>query len=984
LVEKLGKQSGNKWRLASLNGDRIVIEDTASHSYLLAEHKKAKRGRYEITNITPIVVIEGKKKSLFEQNVTSLIDSIEENDQAGMTKAWKGLKSQRFSSTVIPESGLVKTRDGVSRHVSVHVDRIIDEHTKSKLIKALLEASQDHIMLENNRVVGASFRSEKLKIPISEWTSRKVVGNHMREAAKDAQHSEGFQKRIYKLAQLVEKDRLNEATQLVAPFLKETQEFAMLMRNEVQTLVENSLAANAVLNQSLCDNVTKLFHRVNLKINRGDIVQEWRNVAQAAQHPILLENVNKLDNAKDFETAYDQFLNMTFNEALSQRDEEIEAYRTTLEMMRNLPSIKEDIDLRSKIDELINRLNEENVDDATVHVVRETLAAAKKELSMLEGLDDFDALPGADEEDLGDDLSDTLGGEVDAATPTIEINAPLIQIGGEDMSGGLGGEDLGGDDLDLGGGEDDDLGLGGGEEDDLGGLTTIDREEEEDELGDLAGLGLESRNRSGKLVESAVRKALGLSENARIDNNLSSLISQLKSKADELSPTGRSMRRAIKESECCKKCDCDPCSCDGDDDNDSGKPWEESVDPYAFDKISIEPGLGKTYGLPVLSSDDMVDIMAHAKNVHNEGTANGTVGIAREAIKRSGIRVPKHQVDEAIYDISEKIQEDQYKWSSDALEKGDATNAMDRSSIRDDEDDNSGSNKGEGEDNLAPLGESFNIVEADPEGKGIMFEHKGVKVVLDYADPQILTSIDETVQIPVPTNLQENALAAARVIPGNPQPFITWVGRGIEQFRTATSKQDHDLNEAIAQITTGPDGSIDVKIDSDDPGVEVHGIDGMDGESGMPVDEPIDGELPPEGGELPPEGGEDDMMEPVVDLDPEGGELDDEVGDDVPDFEGGEEESPEVGADEMDFEDEEEPEPGIGEGVVGEDNDITEPKKKPYNTADDNLRDWSKQAEKSVPKGNGDKLDGFDEKEDKSIKKDNGDLKPAKPGKNTQ
>lgn len=1013
LVANIGKKAGQKLRLVSLNEDKLFMEDVRSNQYYQADHKKIKGGRVDITNVRPIEIHEGKKQNLFEQECNALIKAIEENDQKGMKTAWNNIQRCKFTGRTIPESGLIRTRDNVVRTVKVADDAIIDEHTKSRLVAALVESVTNRVVLENGKISSASFNSNpEVKIPISEWTCRKVVGNHMREAAQKAYLSEGFQNRIRKVASLINGDKIDEAVKLVKDFLFENQEFCLIRKKETLRLIENTLATNAIFNQKLCEDTATLFYRTNLKVNKADIIKEWKAAGMKAQHPVLLENVDKLENSKNFDESYNTFLDMIFNEAMSPRDEEIASYRQALEMLRNTAAIKEDTGLRSKLDELLTRLNESDVDDATVNVVRETLAAAKKEVGALDKLDNFDQMPGMDEED---DFTEELGGEIGGelgggGQPTVVINSPLINFG---SAGDAGGEDLGG----LGGGDDEMVELGGGEEDELGGLDGLGSEEEEDDLGGLEGLGLESKNRKKAIAESAIRKAMNLPQDQDLGKDWDKLMSKISSKADELTPAGRGLRRKLNESTDWengerpwdKDKDNDPddtenSSNDSDDMNFGEEDdCDESRDPYAFDDTEVAEGLGKDYGVPALG-EDLQDVVNSMFNIIEEQQSDVNKvdlnKLAKAAIQRSGVRLPENRINEAIKQASDefstKLSEDQYKFL-DNQQRGRANRAKSRSSFEKKHDVSGG---GSTENNLpddsgpmeSTLRDKVTLVEQDHKNNGVKFEHRNVEVILDYAEPPVLTSLDGQVEVPVPKNLLESAFGAANVIKSDPKPFMLWLSQGIEQFRPLSD--DNDLSEAVANIRTSPDGTIDISIDGEDPGVNIDntGMGGMEDQAGMEDPEmgpEIDGIEGYTGDEI-----DDDAMEPVSDM---GGEGPGPDVDAVPDFEGeaGSDVGPEVGTDEGDdLEVEEEADDAVqqsrdaekmgADAMLDEDNDMTDPAGD-YNTADDELRDMSKQAGKSVPKGNGNNLDGWSgkTKNDTTGKKDT-EMKDLKPGKNRQ
>ncbi|MEO5366042.1 MAG: hypothetical protein H7831_06755, partial [Magnetococcus sp. WYHC-3] len=253
---------------------------------------------------------------------------------------------------------------------------------------------------------------------------------------------------------------------IMVPFLQEMEEFTLLTRKNVQTLVENALAAKCVFNQQLCNDAATLLYRTNLKISRDKILKEWRNIAKKVEHPVLAENVQILSESENFESSYDKFLDLIF-EAISNREAAAEALATTLQVLREkTPKIKESHELSSKLNSLIERLKKPDFDDASIYEAEDLIATIQEELAANENLGDFDQIPGDDTgTEMGAEAADmdaaggldTLGG---SDTPVININAPLIQIGGtssaKDGEGGLPEEEPlppmpegGGDELDA-------------------------------------------------------------------------------------------------------------------------------------------------------------------------------------------------------------------------------------------------------------------------------------------------------------------------------------------------------------------------------------------------------------------------------------------------------------------------------------------------------------------------------------------------------
>jgi hypothetical protein len=991
LVTKLGQRVGAKWRLAALNEGNLFIEDTNSGAYYAADHQHLRGGKVNITNIRPVKIVESQKQSLFEQDCHGLVNAIEANDQRAMRTTFNNLAAHKFSPHTIPPSGIIRTRDGVVRRLQVesHTQNLSSAH-KQKLVKALVESLSDSVVLESGRVISASFNSERRqKLPVSEWTCRKVVGTHMRESAKQAYKSDGFQKRIYKIAQLVDGDKISEAVTGIKDFLAEQQEFCLLTRRECQTLVENTLAARAVMNQQLCNDVATLFYRTNLKVNRDTIVKEWRATAVKSQHPTLLENVTVLEKSKDFDGDYDKFLNMTFNEALSPRDEEVKAYRTALGLLRDSPKIQEDVELQEKVNELIDKLSESEVDDATVYLVRETLASAHKELEAMDTLNDYDTQGGSETnagidagEELGDEIGDDLGAVGGGAgQPNIVINSPLIQIGGT-SSAAEGGEPAGDELADLGDEGLGDEGLGDeglgdeGEEDDLDELGLGDDEDEEDDLGlgdeedEMGGLNLDSKQKTATPVsERVTRKALGMSEDK---DWLKDKIAEREGKKDD----------------------------DKDDDKDDSKDDEseevdECDDPYAMgESVDFTSNMGVDYGRSILR-DEMNDVvsnmfkLAESKDVDLEDI--DTHKLAMEAIVASGLRIPEHRINATVDNIVEQfnqIAEDQYKNGTLMRRRNPRRSSLGKTE-RKKPSGNSVSELGDGAppeadagiDGEGPKNESRirrNIVwlEHDESGKGMKGDLDGVRFILDYADPFVILSEDGNVNVPIPESLFESALCAAGLRNGDSKPFSKWLAQGIEQFRPITEEEDNALQEAVATITAGSDGSVSVSVDT--------GVEGGEGGEESQIDiVGVGGEIGDEAGEFGDEGnevggefggaGEPNEMQPVTDqgIEPEA-EGPEAVADEMPNFEADNTPEPEEPEEEIE-----------GEEKIVEDKDITDPKKSDYDTTKQDHRDLPKEKGAQKPKGKGKELEGFDSngKVDVSVK-DAAGLKPVKAGEN--
>ncbi len=423
-VKEMGRQVRKDYRLTALFAKELYFEDANSKTYFVADHSR-QHGKVVINNIRPIQIVEQEKKGLFEESCLKLIDAIEENDQRGMQAAFNRMKAQRFSGRAIPESGMVRCRDGVTRKVKLHNESINEGSYKAKIVKAIVEHFQDKVLVENGQVVAGYFGDNLNQLPITKWAGRKLVARRMRETAEKAYMSEGFQNRMVKLANLVSEGKIETAVKYVSDFLRENEEFTLLGSAKTKTLVENALAARGVFNQRLCDDTSLLFHRTNLRVNRDTILSEWKNIAKNAEHPILIENVMTLKDSKNFENSYDKFIQVVF-ETMSNKDVAAHALATTLEVLRDrTPKIKESADLSGKLSNLINRLQRPDFDDNAIFEAEDLIATIQEELAANETLSTFDQLPGEAPTPVVDDKASGQQPVV------ININAPLVQTGGE-------------------------------------------------------------------------------------------------------------------------------------------------------------------------------------------------------------------------------------------------------------------------------------------------------------------------------------------------------------------------------------------------------------------------------------------------------------------------------------------------------------------------------------------------------------------------
>ena len=859
-IQDIGRQAGKNWKLAALLPKSLYIEDTDTHQHFVAVHRREKFGKVVIEGITPIVVVENQKEKLFHESCLGLINAIESNDQRGMSAAFNKMEGQRFSSRAISVTGKVRTRDGMVRHINVGGDQALDEEVRPRLVAAIVEGLRDRVIIENGRVVGGSFNDGKpIKLPVTKWASHKLVARQMLETAKAAYWSPGFQQRILATASLIDEDKVEEAVKSVTPFLKENEEFTLLTRAQVKTLIENALAASGIYNQQLCDDTALLVYRANLRVNRKTIVQEWRSVAKKAQHPQLLENVRVLEKSKNFENTYDKFLKLVF-EAISDREVTAGALATTLVVLRDrTPKIKESHELASKLNDLIDRLKEKEFDDNAIYEAEDFIATVQEELATGDDLQNFDTMPGDmsgtppdTEEDpnaveAGDDLADTLGAEKANAQPSIVINAPLISFGGEGMGGAAGGapppppgDDEGSDeDLDaLLGGADDEA---GGEQDDLmaGGAAS----------GAAGGgiPGMESRSRRGRPFSE---------------------------EWDE------------------EKYGSKPWENDGEeeDDEDDDK-RDEDDDPYKAESVVRPPNLGSDYGTKAISDPACVRRIAEAMvrlakkhGLTGKKLNENMESLALAGMEVVGMRVPaKRQsaaIDQVVHAFSEEVEVDDEDWGDKwadgddgrkripgldetdkfdekpwPVEDGAKTNNSD-----DDHDDDPaesqykwGTKRRRGGRNRSNSGDEAKIEWIDSEGDGVLGEMAGVRFIFDHggADPNVMPVIlsgDGAIEVPIPDHLFDSAFTAAGLMEGhNPAPFTKWLHDGIEQFRPMS---ENDMRFGPEDEDMDDDGIPDNMEDADDGMGPMSGgsemddmVDSMEDDMGEMEPQSLDGEM---------------------------------------------------------------------------------------------------------------------------------------------
>lgn len=856
-VQAMGEQANKNWRLASLHAKELYIEDVDNHVYYIAEHNRD-HGKVSISNIRPVEIVEGEKQGLFSESSLRLINALEANDQKEMGAAFNRLKAQRFSSRIIPESGMIKGRDGVLRTVTVTPTGHIAEDVKDRLVACIVESLRDNVIVENGHVVAGSFGEDEVRLPVTKWAARKLVARRMLESAQNAYWSEGFRTRIYSLAKQISEGKIEEAVKSVSSFLDEMEEFTLLSRAQTQTLVENTLAAKAVFNQQLCDDTATLFYRTNLKVNRGKIVAEWKNIATKAEHSVLAENVSILENSKNFGATYDKFLHLIF-EAISNREVAAEALATTLDVLRNkTPKIKESHELSSKLNGLISRLKQRNFDDAAIYEAEDLIATIQEELGAAETLGNFDQMPGDMEgmDATAPGMDAGAGGQ--SGAPVININSPLIQIGGSSAAGPGDAPPPGGDPAAGGGDPELEALLGGGGGAPPGGMPPAP--------GGAPG---------------GMPPAPGGMPPAPGGMPGQPLMQGLERDGDFLA--------------------------------------EDTNDPYAVRRGErvVAEGLRFTdYGAPVITDegdlDKIIRIMQRLATEHRltgKDLSKNLQEMAKASIKAIGLRIPEGKLPKALEQCVNAFSEEWEKpWLKDKKDKKKGKKDEDCEGDECDDDEGVAENQfkypwrkprgfarsnygqenyGEGQGGKSQnesrrtrraLAEGITWTESQKDA--ILGELAGVKFIFDHGgnanlEPVILSE-DGAVEIPIPQDLFEDAYTAARMSNGGDgSRFVGWLANSLEQLRPITMAEDRALEEAVAKITAGPDGTLSVEVS---PDVEVQemadqggGAGGMDA-GGMGMENEAEGMAPvdatepaPEPTQTAPTGGGEDGLDPNAD-----------------------------------------------------------------------------------------------------------------------
>jgi uncharacterized Zn finger protein (UPF0148 family) len=444
-ITEMGKRENSRWTLSAL-GSKSLIFEGADHDFFTADIVPKPHNRYEITNIKKVQVVESKKGGVLSQSCSDLVNALCEDDAKGADAAFSRLEALRFRSKVIPESGTVVTRDGEVRQIKVS-EGLFPQDVRSAIVESFVGSVKDDVLVgDNGRVVRGFFGdgSEKFEIPIDEATRRRVVARHMKESAFEAYKSEAFQTSVRKWASLVCEEKVVDAVQDAAKFLREYQEFCLLTLDEMRNLASNALAAQGIMNPNLPNDIGLLMHRTALKVNRGDIVESWGRTAKKACDSTLLEKVKTLTESSQFEKDYATLLEYIFVEEADAKSKRGKAYLNSLKIIRSVVSKTEgNEDLVAAMDDAIGKFEGDKADDAALYEVEDLLASISSELiTQIEQMSGFAAAPGAPGAEVPG--AEVPGAEVPGAEAPAEFEMPP-PVGGEE-----GGEPVVGSPGDIG------------------------------------------------------------------------------------------------------------------------------------------------------------------------------------------------------------------------------------------------------------------------------------------------------------------------------------------------------------------------------------------------------------------------------------------------------------------------------------------------------------------------------------------------------
>lgn len=791
-VNKAGEACGRVWNLVALNGNEILFEDVNSDQLFMANY--IIKPEPKLNDIKPIEIVDEEKSDSFFDTCKILVESIESDNKKAIASAFNRMSLQRFTSKIIPESRQIKCKDGEIYKLPVSESRIFTSDDIKKIVAESKTHYTSGIILSEGKIVAYNSSNDKPKI--NAWIPRRAATRSMKNVALNAYNDPKFRSTIVESANLLAEGQIEEAAKNIGRLFQVDEEYTLLTESEMNSVVKNSLATAAIFNDKLASDLSTMAHKLNLKLNKKAFITEWKKIAKAAGSSILLENVNKLASAPNFERAHGKFM-AAILETAGGRDTQITMLRTTLEKFANdVTGIKNDPGLSEKMNGLIEKLKSGTVDESTLFEAEDVVAAVGDELRDTETMDDFDMnepdLSTLDDEvdDVVPDANETAAGVTGASQPVININSPLIQIGGTsgapDANAGTATSDLGAVG-DLGGGDvlDD---LAG----DVGGDETVDDV-------DTTGLG-----ETGDAGQNPEIDPLASDEEEDI-SGFDALTSP-----DEEDDSGlfesRPAHYEMKSSQ---------------DDDRSGYPVKisEAVTNYGY-KFLKEARL----------INQVVESMAIIAKV-SKGKATLET-IAESVISKLNISIPKksrwqaiqeaveafeaveEQTEEVVEDIDESSTELPFSNSTSTsveknsqLQSGKIPPQSAKHELSEDQIFTAHTNKmGPKKTDIGPTLEWISI--GDKESTGVC---EGVKFTIGHENmnQMVIKNSNGSATIPVPKPLLESALGSMNLAKTDPVKFNTWLAQITESIRPISELEEEDLDDDIDDYDESEDEDSD-------------------------------------------------------------------------------------------------------------------------------------------------------------------------------
>lgn len=431
---------GRKLRLVSLNASSLMFEDIKSNNYYRADYKIADH-QVTLEGIKQIQVVDQKKPEIFTKACRELVEAIEDEDSVRADKVFNQIEKGYCVPNVIPESGVVKTRDGGMQRIHVS-ESIIPEAIFPIVVKTIKESITAAKVVVKEGVI--SYNESNVKMPVSKLTLRQVNARHMKTVAEGAYKSENFGKLLKGCAAYISNNNVREAIKLSKDFFAEEQEFTLLNKGEFTTLVENTLFAQGIFNHKVVADTSASLWETNCFVNKDAILKEWRIAAEDTKSKNLKDNVKILEevagNPKKFSEAYDSFVKSILSEDMSSKAVKAQAYLNMLKLVKNVVGGSDaDAAVQGAVDDLVVRLESDinNIDDATLYEVEDLLATVGSDLiNDVQTLGDFDKIPepqAVDEFGAPSDMEGEFAGDMGE-----DFTAPSVggDIGGGDMGGG--------------------------------------------------------------------------------------------------------------------------------------------------------------------------------------------------------------------------------------------------------------------------------------------------------------------------------------------------------------------------------------------------------------------------------------------------------------------------------------------------------------------------------------------------------------------